>query len=235
MSSKSNSGGRYILPLLTFIVMASALYLIFIFAPTERTMGNIQRIFYFHVPSAWNAGLAFLVVFIAGIMFLAKKDYYYDRLACASAEIGVLFCSIVLITGPLWAKPAWGIYWPWDARITSFLVLWLIYVGYLMLREFTENDLKRASLSAVVGIIGFLNIPLVYFSISLWRTMHPQPVLGGGPKSGLHPDMKIAFFCFIIRVYPVVSVTIEGTAAGRGYRGRDSSIKETCSAIGGMN
>ena len=185
---------RFVLPAAAFIGMTTALYLIFLFAPMEKTMGNVQRIFYFHVPSAWVAGLAFLVVFISSILYLARKDLYWDRMAYASAEIGVIFCTMVLITGPLWAKPAWGIYWPWDARITSFLILWLIYVGYLMLREFSGSELKRASLSAVVGIIGFLNIPIVYFSITLWRTLHPQPVFGSGPKSGLHPDMKITFY-----------------------------------------
>lgn len=189
---------RFVLPAAAFITMAVALYLIFLFAPTEKTMGNVQRIFYFHVPSAWVAGLAFLIVFVSSICFLARKDLYWDRMAYASAEVGVIFCTLVLITGPLWAKPAWGIYWPWDARITTFLILWLIYVGYLMLREFSGNELKRASLSAVVGIIGFLNVPIVYFSIKLWRTLHPQPVFGGGPKSGLHPDMKIAFYVSLV-------------------------------------
>ncbi len=193
----SNTGkiiDRYILPPATFIAMAISLYLIFLFAPTEKTMGNVQRIFYFHVPAAWIAGLAFAIVFIASMLFLIRKDLYWDRMAYASAETGIIFCTMVLITGPLWAKPAWGIYWTWDARLTSFLILWLIYVGYLMLREFSGNELKRASLSAVVGIIGFLNIPIVYFSITLWRTLHPQPVFGSGPKSGLDPDMRIAFF-----------------------------------------
>ena len=184
----------YTLPLVTFFMMVCSLYAIFMFAPMEETMGNVQRIFYFHVPSAWIAALAFAVVFAASIVFLAKKDLFWDRLAYVSAEIGIIFCSMVLITGPLWAKPVWGVYWPWDARITSFLILWLIFIGYLMLREYTTDAFKRASLSAVVGIIGFLNVPIVYFSIRLWRTLHPQPVIGGGQGSGLHPDMKFAFF-----------------------------------------
>ena len=198
MSGIKHIINHYVISALTFILMSSSIYAIFLFAPREKTMGDVQRIFYFHVPSAWVAGLAFLVVFVASIMFLKKKDLYWDRLAFASAEIGVIFCTMVLITGPLWAKPAWSIYWPWDARITSFLILWLIYLGYLMLREFSGDDFKRASLSAVVGIIGFLNVPVVYFSIRIWRTLHPQPVLGGGEGSGLNPDMKFTFFLSLI-------------------------------------
>lgn len=188
----------HILYYATFILMIVSLYAIFLYAPREKTMGDVQKIFYFHVPSAWIAFLAFLIVFIASIVFLVKKDLYWDRIAFVSAEIGVVFCSIVLVTGPLWAKPAWGVYWPWDARVTSFLVLWLMYVGYLMLREYSGDDFKRAYLSAVVGIIGFLDVPIVFMSIRWWRTMHPQPVLGGGQNSGLNPEMKFTFFLCLI-------------------------------------
>ncbi|MFQ5793397.1 MAG: cytochrome c biogenesis protein CcsA, partial [Acidobacteriota bacterium] len=121
--------------------------------------------------------------------YLITRERRYDTAALASAEIGVVFTSLGLITGPLWAKPAWGVFWTWDARLTTALVLWLIYVSYLMLRRYVPDDVKRANLAAVAGIIGFVDVPIVHFSIRWWRTQHPQPVIMGGSDSGLHPLM----------------------------------------------
>ena len=177
------------LPILTFIAISLALYGAFLYAPREQTMGDLQRIFYFHVASWWIAFLAFAVVFIASVAYLATRRRHYDTLAMASAEIGVVFTSMGLFTGPLWAKPAWGIYWTWDARLTTALVLWLIYISYLMLRRYVPDEAKRANLAAVTGIIGFVDVPIVYYSIRWWRTQHPQPVIMGGAESGLDPLM----------------------------------------------
>ena len=177
------------LPYLTLIGMVVALYGAFIHAPEERTMGDVQRIFYFHVSSWWIAGLAFLVVFAGSVAYLATGERWYDTLALASAEIGVVFTTLGLITGPLWAKPVWGIFWTWDARLTTALVLWLIYVSYLMLRHFLPDEEKRAKLAAVAGIIGFVDVPIVYMSIRWWRTQHPSPVILGGQGSGLDSVM----------------------------------------------
>jgi len=177
------------LPFLTLIGMVVALYGAFIHAPEERTMGEIQRIFYFHVSSWWIAGLAFFVVFAGSVAYLATDERWYDTLALASAEVGVVFTTLGLITGPLWAKPVWGIFWTWDARLTTALVLWLIYVSYLMLRHFLPEEEKRAKLAAVAGIIGFVDVPIVYMSIRWWRTQHPSPVILGGEGSGLDPVM----------------------------------------------
>ena len=174
-------------------LMIVALYFVFIWVPNEKTMGIIQRIFYFHVPSAWVAFLAFGIVFAASIMYLIKRDDHWDLIASISAELGLVFCSIMLITGPIWAKPVWGIWWTWDPRLTLALVLWLIYVAYVMLRIYVPDEGKRARLSAVVGIIGFLDVPLVYMSIRWWRTQHPAAVMGGGDKSGLAPEMMLTF------------------------------------------
>ena len=121
------------------IMMLISAYMALVYAPTERTMGDVQRIFYFHVPAAWIAFFAFFLVFLFGVFHLAKRDKKWDHLAAASAEIGVLYCTLVLITGPIWAKPAWGIWWTWDARLTLTLVLWLIYVAYLMLRHYMAD------------------------------------------------------------------------------------------------
>ena len=160
---------------LTGIVFFAAIVAIFIFVPTEQTEGPIQRIMYLHIPSAWLAFFAFFIVFISSILFLWKKEREWDIYAHASAEIGVVFCSLVLITGPIWAKPIWGTWWVWDARLTSTLILWLIYVAYLMLRSQTEAGSMRARYAAVLGIVGFLNIPFIHFSVLWWRTFHPQP------------------------------------------------------------
>jgi len=175
----------------TGILMGISLYAAFVYAPPgPATAGGIaQRIFYFHVPSAWLAFLAFFVVFVASILFLWKKDRTWDIVALSSAEVGVLFTSLVLLTGPIWAKPTWGTWWVWDARLTSTLVLWLIYVAYLMLRSFAGEEERGARFAAVFGIAGFVDVPIVYFSIRWWRTMHPAPVVAGGRGGGLHTEM----------------------------------------------
>jgi len=166
---------------------------IFMYAPTEKTEGVVQRIMYFHVPCAWVAFFAFFVVFACSILFLWKKEREWDIYAHASAEIGIVFCSLVLITGPIWGKAVWGVWWVWDARLTSTLVLWLIYVAYLMLRVQSEAGSTRAKYAAVIGIVGFLDIPLIHFSVLWWRTFHPLPkfVTTSGLGSGMDTPMTI--------------------------------------------
>jgi heme exporter protein C len=192
-----------LLPYVTLLGMILALFMVFLYAPTEKTMGDVQRIFYFHVASWWIAFLAFGVVFGASVAYLVTRKRGYDSLALSSAEIGVVFTTMGLITGPLWAKPAWGIFWTWDARLTTALVLWMIYISYLMLRQYVADETKRANLAAVAGIIGFVDVPIVHFSIRWWRTQHPQPVIMGGPESGLDPQMlqtllvSLAAFLFL--------------------------------------
>jgi heme exporter protein C len=161
-------------------LMFIAGYAAFFLAPTERTMGLIQRIFYFHVPSAWTGFAAFFIVFIASIAYLMKREAKWDWLGVSAAEVGVAYFTVVLVTGPIWAHPVWGIWWTWDARLTSTFVLWVLYVSYLLLRTLVSEPSRRAVVSAVFGIFAFLDVPLVYLSIWLWRTQHPQPVIGGG-------------------------------------------------------
>ena len=186
-------------PIVILAVVATLALLVFGFyqgmygAPTEQTMGDIQRIFYYHVPSAWTSFVFFFVNFLASIWYLIKRRLSADALALASAEIGVVFCTIVLITGPLWAKPVWGIWWTWDARLTTTLVLWLIYVSYLILRRFSDSQ-QTPTLAAALAIFGFLDVPIVYMSIRWWRTQHPQPVIGGGANTGIDPEMRFALF-----------------------------------------
>jgi heme exporter protein C len=179
----------YFLPATVFVAMVAALYMIGFYAPVEREQGIVQKIFYFHVPSAWVAFLAFFFVFVFSFRYISSRDKRWDNRALAAAEAGVMFCTLVIVTGPIWAKPVWGIWWTWDARLTLTLVLWLIYVAYLLLRRYVAGTEKRALLSAILGIVGFIDVPLVYFAIRWWRTQHPQPVFGGGPDSGLDPRM----------------------------------------------
>ena len=149
-------------------------------APREAEMGDVQRLFYFHMPSAWIAlGPAFTSVFVCSVAYLASGKPVYDRVAGAAAEIGVLFTTITLVTGPLWAKPAWGVFWTWEPRLTTTLVLWFIYAGYLLLRAVAPAGQKRARLAAVYGIVGWVDVPVVFLSIWWWRTVHPR-ILGSG-------------------------------------------------------
>jgi heme exporter protein C len=184
-----------ILAILTAVLLSYGLYQALVVAPTEKTMGDVQRIFYYHVPSAWTAGVLFFVNFIASIVYLARRNTKADALAVASAEVGVVFCTIVLVTGPIWARPVWGIWWTWDLRLTLTLVCWLIYVSYLLLRRFSTSG-QTPVIAAVLAIFGMLDIPLVYFSIWFFRTQHPQPVIGGG--GSIDPAMLHAFFVNLI-------------------------------------
>jgi len=184
-----------ILAVLTVALLCYGLYQALWVAPTEKTMGDVQRIFYYHVPSAWTAGVLFLVNFLASIAYLMSRNPKADALAVAAAEVGVVFCTIVLVTGPIWARPVWGIWWTWDLRLTLTLVLWLIYVSYLLLRRFSTSG-QTPVMAAVLAIFGTLDIPLVYFSIWFFRTQHPQPVIGGG--GSIDPRMLHAFFVNLI-------------------------------------
>jgi heme exporter protein C len=179
-----------ILAAVTPLLLIYSTYQALVVAPTENTMGDVQRIFYYHVPSAWTAGCLFFVNLLASVFYLFRRSTRADALAVSAAETGVVFCTIVLITGPLWARPVWGIWWTWDMRLTSTLVLWLIYVSYLLLRRFSDSA-QTPVLAAVLAIFGALDVPLVYFSIWFFRTQHPQPVIGGG--GSLDPRMLHVF------------------------------------------
>ena len=185
-------------------LMAAAAYAAFFVAPPERTMGLIQRIFYFHAASAWAGMTAFFVCFVANLQYVWRRQQKWDSLAVSAAEVGVAFITVVLITGPIWAHPVWGIWWTWDARLTSTFVLWLLYVSYLLLRTLIEDPDRRALLSAIFGIFAFVDVPLVYGSIRWWRTQHPQPVIMGGPGSGLEPTMRKVFFFSVLALHALM-------------------------------
>ncbi|WP_408955603.1 cytochrome c biogenesis protein [Natroniella sp. ANB-PHB2] len=175
----------------TFIVVALSLYMIFIYAPRERIMGDIQRLFYYHLASAWVAFFAFFVVFVTSIIYLKKRDRISSAISLASAEIGVIFTTIVLITGPIWARPIWNRWWTWDPRLTTTLILWFIYLAYILIRLSAEDE-KTGLLAAIFGIIGFINVPIVFMSIRWWRSIHPQVIEGGG--SSINPLMLHTLF-----------------------------------------
>ena len=176
---------------ITAAMMLVVLYLIFIWVPTERNLGVSQRIFYFHVPIAWVAFLAFFIVLVGSVGYLWKRTSKWDQLAYSAAEIGVLFTTLMIITGILWAKPVWGVWWTWDPRLTTSLILWLIYVAYLMLRAYSPRGDQGARYAAVLGIAGFIDVPIVYLSIVWWRTVHPQAIVGPAATGELDPSMRL--------------------------------------------
>src|SRR5438270_11953341 len=186
---------------LTALFLAYATYLALKVAPTDALQGDVYRIIYYHVPSAWTAFLLFLINFVASIVYLIRRSETADVVALVSAEVGVVFCTIVLVTGPIWARPVWGFGWaPGDIRLTSTLCLWLIYVSYLVLRRFSSSA-QTQIIAAALAVFGALDVPLVYFSIWFFRTQHPQPVIGGG--GSMDPRMLhtlliswMAFLCF---------------------------------------
>ncbi len=180
----------WLLAVASLLILASIAMLGF-YAPIERTMGVIQKIFYFHVSSAMASFLGFGIVFVASIAYLVKRDIRSNLLGYASAKVGLLFCTLVFITGPLWAKAAWGVWWTWDPRLTTTMVLWFMYLAYLILHSSIEDEGARARFCAVYGIIAFIDVPIVYLSVRLWRSVHPAVFKVG--ESSLHPRMLHTF------------------------------------------
>lgn len=183
---------------LTLVTFFAALYLAFIYAPTEAVQGDVQRIFYFHVPIAWLMELSFFVVFLSSILFLWKREERWDVYARCSAELGVVFTTLVLISGSLWGRPIWGTWWAWDARMTTTLILWAIYVVYLMLRSYSADRARGARYAAVLGIIGFFDVPIIHLSVVLWRTLHPGMVVSLEGNGKLPPEMLLALMVSLL-------------------------------------
>jgi heme exporter protein C len=165
---------------------------IFLFAPTDALQGPVQRIFYLHVSTAIAAYGCFTVVLLGSVIYLRNGSLAADRFARAGALVGLVFTTVMLVMGMLWAKPIWGTFWTWDARLTSSLVLWIIYAGYLLVRRMAEPGRQAARYAAVVGIFGFIDVPVVHFSVTWWRTQHPGPVIA---RDALPPEM-LAIFLF---------------------------------------
>ncbi len=180
-----------ILLIVSAVTGCLALGMIFWYAPVEKTMGLAQKIFYIHVPCAWVTFLAFFIVFISSVAYLIGRRPFWDECAEAAAEIGVIFCTIVIITGPIWGRKAWGIWWTWDARLTTTLLLWVLYITYLMLRHTFASTQGAKTLIAILGIIAFLDVPIIHISIVKWRSLHPGAVVltSKGFGAGLEPEM----------------------------------------------
>ncbi len=173
------------------VLMLAAGAAIFLYAPTDALQGPVQRIFYLHVSAAIAAYGCFAVVLVGGAIYLRNGSLVADRFARAGALVGLVFTTVTLVMGMLWAKPIWGTFWTWDARLTSTLVLWIIYAGYLMVRRLAEPGRQAARFAAVVGIFGFIDVPVVHFSVTWWQTVHPGPII---VNDALPPEMLATFF-----------------------------------------
>src|SRR6266700_203901 len=191
-----------VLSVLTFLSMMLSIWMIFLYAPTDAIEGQAQRIFYFHVPISWIGMLAFVVLTIASVIYLVTRNERWDWLASAYAEIGAVFITLALITGSIWGKTTWGTWWTWDARLTTTLILWFIYIAYIMLRSYMGCTLASARAGAVLAIIGLVDIPIIYESVNWWRTLHPQAVLPLGSSPQLPLEMLltlvVAFITFTL-------------------------------------
>jgi len=180
-------------------LMALTLYLVFIWVPTEQNLGVSQRIFYFHVPLAWLGMVSIVAVAFASAMHLMTKKEKWDSVAYATAEMGVVFITLLLVTGIIWNRPVWGVWWTWDARLTTTLILWFIYVGYLMVRTYGPKGSQGARYGAVVALIGAIDTPIIYMATVWWRTAHPEMNIGPLAESGgLNSRMQLTLWVSVI-------------------------------------
>jgi heme exporter protein C len=200
-----------ILSWVTAVLFVIALYLTLVYAPREAVMGDVQRVFYFHVAAGWVGALAFLVAFMAGIVYLVKKDFRWDDLALSSVEIGIVFTFINIVTGSIWARPIWNTWWTWDPRLVTATIMLLAYLAYILLRQGIEDPDRRARFGAVYSIIAFLSVPLTFLSIRLFRTIHPVVIGSGDPTAtgsfDMTPEMRTAFF-FSLLTFTFVYITL---------------------------
>ncbi|GMR09333.1 MAG: cytochrome c biogenesis protein CcsA [Anaerolineae bacterium] len=168
---------------ITIALFLMALYVVFIYAPREAVMGDVQRVFYFHVAAGWVGALAFLVTAIAGGVYLAKRDRRWDRLAVASVEVGIVFTFINILSGSIWARPIWNTWWTWDPRLVTATIMLLLYFAYLMLRQGIDDPARRARFGSVYGIVAFVSVPITFLSIRLFRTIHPVVIGSSDPTA----------------------------------------------------
>ncbi|HXW84511.1 MAG TPA: cytochrome c biogenesis protein CcsA [Candidatus Binataceae bacterium] len=180
------------LGLATLVGMVTSLYMIFMYVPPEQEQGIVQLIFYYHVPLAWDAFASFGLVAVAGIFYLWLGGQIWDDLGRAAAEIGFLFCTVFMVVGSLWAKPIWGTWWTWDSRLTTTFVLWMMYLGYLLMRAMVDDSAQIARYSAVVGIVAALDVPVIIVSVRLWRTIHPAVLVTKQGAHGLEDPRMVA-------------------------------------------
>jgi heme exporter protein C len=199
------------LDIVSLIVLAISAYLAIYFAPTERVMGEVQKVFYFHIGTAWTALLGFVLAAVFSIVYLVTKDLRWDRLQVASIEVSLVFFLITIVLGSIWARPAWNTWWTWDPRLTTAAVTELIYVAYFMLRQGIDDPDKRARFGAVYALVGGLSAPITFFAIRLFRTIHPVVIGGTNPEAdggfSMTPDMRLAFF-FALFAFTIIFVDL---------------------------
>ncbi len=186
---------------LLLLSMGLALFMAFIFAPAERVQAEVYRLLFVHVPSAWLAFAAFGVVAVGSVMYLVRGKSRWDRLALASAEIGVLFTTLTLVTGSVWGRSVWGVWWQWDPRLTTTLIMWFIYVSYLALRAYIDDPNARQRMASVLGIVGVVSVPIVWFSVEWWRSLHPTPSVtspGGGMPREMLTTLMVSVAAFTV-------------------------------------
>lgn len=184
--------------ILTVIGLLVGLYSAFIYAPADAVQGDVQRLMYLHVPLILISYLAFFVVFVASVLYLWRRRRQHDAVAHSSAEIGVLFTALSIAVGSIWGRPTWGAWWTWDARLTTTAILLLVFLGYLMMRALMEDPLRGATFCAVLGILGFLDIPIIHMSVVWWRTLHqPASMLRPGPSTVAF-DMQVALYANLV-------------------------------------
>ncbi|HSL44384.1 MAG TPA: cytochrome c biogenesis protein CcsA [Anaerolineales bacterium] len=200
-----------ILDIVSLIVLAIATYLALFFAPTERVMGEVQKVFYFHIGTAWTALLGFVLAAVFSVVYLVTKDLKWDRLQVASIEVSLVFFLITIVLGSIWARPAWNTWWTWDPRLTTAAVTELIYVAYFMLRQGIDDPDKRARFGAVYALVGGLSAPITFFAIRLFRTIHPVVIGGTNPEAdggfSMTADMRVAFF-FALFAFTVIFIDL---------------------------
>jgi heme exporter protein C len=198
------------LTILSIVLFLGALGMVFFYAPLETLMNYVQKVFYFHISNAWVGMLGFIVAAVAGVVYLFKKDLKWDIIEQAAVEISLVFFFIAIVTGSIWAKPSWGTYWTWDARLTTAAILEMIYLAYLLLRQGIEDSERRARFSAVYTLIGAVSIPVTFLSIRIWQTIHPV-IIGGssGAQSsfGMTPPMLMTMF-FCLGTFSIIFVTL---------------------------
>lgn len=203
--NRSTHTGYRVLWAFSATAIGTALLLVFVVAPREAVMGDVQRIFYFHVPAAWVGYLALFVSFAASVLYLMRRQSRWDRLALCSAEIGLVFITQGIITGSFWAKATWGVWWTWEPRLTTSAVLWAIYASYLTLRRALEEPDRRARVAAVYSVLGFVAVPINFMAIRWWRTVHPLVFEGSG--SNLSPAM-LRVLVFSVVAFTLFYVTV---------------------------
>jgi heme exporter protein C len=200
-----------VLDIVSILVLAISTYLALYFAPTERVMGDVQRVFYFHIGTAWTALLGFVLAGVFSVIYLIKKDLKWDRLQVAAIEVSLVFFLITIVLGSIWARPAWNTWWTWDPRLTTAAITELIYVAYFMLRQGIDDPDRRARFGAVYALLGGLSAPITFFAIRLFRTIHPVVIGGTNPEAdggfSMTADMRVAFF-FALFAFTVIFIDL---------------------------